>query len=153
MFRNDNLYNNFIPEQRKNQSADKYLKSINEEHHYPSPTISYFNCAEKDDPKSGLFIYFKHLVEHDIKFTVFDIGSHVGEARQDDRGERRRRSNLPDVTADRPIRIDDGIPVERDRLHDRRAGCGGDQRRRRRRRLRDCLEREAHHEKDDCQQR
>ena len=79
MFRNDNLYNNFIPEQRKNQSADKYHKSINEEHHYPSPTINYFNCSEKDDPKSGLFIYFKHLVEHEIKFTVFDIGSHIGD--------------------------------------------------------------------------
>lgn len=79
MFRNDNLYNNFIPEPRKNQSADKYFRSINEDQRYPVPTITYFNCLENDDPRSGLFIYFKHLIDHTIDFTVFDIGSHVGD--------------------------------------------------------------------------
>ena len=79
MFRNDNLYNNFVPQPRKNQSADNYFKTINESHRYPEPTINYSNCSESDDPKSGLFIYFKHLVDRDINFTVFDIGSHVGD--------------------------------------------------------------------------
>jgi FkbM family methyltransferase len=79
MFKNDNLYNNFVSKQRKNQSLDKYFKTINEEHKYSEPTINYFNCEENNDPKNGLFIYFKHLIDHNIDFTVFDIGSHVGD--------------------------------------------------------------------------
>ena len=52
MFKNDNLYNNFVTKQRKNQSLDQYFKAINEEHKYPTPTINYFNCEENNDPKN-----------------------------------------------------------------------------------------------------
>jgi FkbM family methyltransferase len=79
MFKNDNLYNNFIPRQRKNQSLDKYFKSVSKDHKYPPSLISYDNCEENDNPRNGLFIYFKHLIDHNIDFTVFDIGSHVGD--------------------------------------------------------------------------
>jgi len=79
MFRDDNLYNNFIPKHRKNQSLDEYLRFVNGKQSYPAPSINYFNCEEIDDPKSGLFIYFKHLIDHHIDFTVFDVGSHVGD--------------------------------------------------------------------------
>jgi FkbM family methyltransferase len=79
MFRDDNLYNNFIPAHRKNQSIDNHYKVINQKNKYPTPSISYHTCEENKDPRSGLFIYFKHLLDHNINFTVFDIGSHVGD--------------------------------------------------------------------------
>src|SRR5436190_22487814 len=78
MFKNDNLYDNFIPKHRKDQSLDSYLKSVSETHQYPSPSINYWNCEKDDDPRNGLFIYFKHLIDHQIEFSVLDIGSHVG---------------------------------------------------------------------------
>jgi FkbM family methyltransferase len=79
MFRDDNLYNKFIPAHRKNQSADNYYKAVNEKKQYPVPSISYRTCESNTDPRSGLFIYFKHLLDQNIHFTVFDIGSHVGD--------------------------------------------------------------------------
>ncbi|MES1220518.1 MAG: hypothetical protein ABUT20_33765, partial [Bacteroidota bacterium] len=79
MFKDDNLYNNFIPKNRKEQSIDSYYKLINEKLKYPEPTITYSNCEQSTDPKSGLFIFFKHLIERNIEFSVFDIGSHIGD--------------------------------------------------------------------------
>lgn len=79
MFKNDNLYDKFVSPGRKNQSLDSYYKYINEKHRYPTPTINYLNCEDGDDPRNGLFIYFKHLLDLNIDFTVFDIGSHIGD--------------------------------------------------------------------------
>ncbi len=79
MFKDDNLYSNFIPKDRKNQSTDMYFRLVNEQNKYPAPAITYSNCEENTDPRSGLFIYFRHLLDHGLTFTVFDIGSHVGD--------------------------------------------------------------------------
>jgi len=79
MFKNDSLYQKFIPKDRKRQSIDNYYRLVNENREYPAPTINYNNCDENSDPRSGLFVYFKHLIERNIQFTVFDIGSHVGD--------------------------------------------------------------------------
>lgn len=79
MFKNDNLYDNFIPKHRKDQSLDQYIKSVNEARRYPTPSINYRNCEQDNDPRNGLFIYFKHLLDQNVEFTVLDIGSHVGD--------------------------------------------------------------------------
>lgn len=79
MFRDDNLYDHFIADDRKNQSLDAYYKLVKDKNNYPAPTITYENCESNDDPRNGLFIFFKHLLDHQIPFTVLDIGSHVGD--------------------------------------------------------------------------
>lgn len=78
MFKDDNLYNNFVARERKNQSLASYFRST-VQNEYPEPTITFSNCEETDDPKAGLFIYLKHLLDRNIQFTVFDIGSHIGD--------------------------------------------------------------------------
>lgn len=79
MFRDDNLYEKFIPAHRKNQSIENFYKVIDKKNKYSAPSINYSTCDGNTDPRSGLFIYFKHLLDHKIKFTVFDIGSHIGD--------------------------------------------------------------------------
>lgn len=79
MFKNDNLYENFIPHDRKNQSLDTFFKSTTEKKSFPPPPINFLNCEENTDPRAGLFIFFKHLIERRVDFTVLDIGSHIGD--------------------------------------------------------------------------
>ncbi|MEP6795808.1 MAG: FkbM family methyltransferase [Saprospiraceae bacterium] len=79
MLKDDNLYDHFIANDRKNQDLDAYYKEIKERKGYPIPGITFENCESSDDPRNGLFIYFKHLLDQHIAFTVFDIGSHIGD--------------------------------------------------------------------------
>src|SRR5881397_2096650 len=48
------------------------------------------------------------------------VAGRIREPRRDDDGEGRSRRHLPGVAANRPGRIHDGAPCERDRLHQRR---------------------------------
>ena len=63
------------------------------------------------------------------------VGGRIREPRRDDEGEGRSGRHLPRIAPDRPIRIHDGAPCERDRLHQGRPGTRLEQDRRRRCRL------------------
>jgi hypothetical protein len=73
MFKNDSLYQNLYQRIEKNNLSIIITITINENRIYPA-TINYNNCEENNDPRSGLFVYFKHLMGG-IFNLVFDVGS------------------------------------------------------------------------------
>lgn len=76
MFRNDNLYNIAVSENRKNQSLTDYQKHISQNGYLPS-LITPENVDEISDPRFGVYIFLNHLWKHDVDFTILDIGSYI----------------------------------------------------------------------------
>jgi FkbM family methyltransferase len=78
MFRDDNLYNIAVAENRKNQSLADYQKLVNEKG-FPASLVTPQNIGEVSKSRFGVYLFVNHLWENKIDFTVLDIGSHIGD--------------------------------------------------------------------------
>jgi len=78
MFQNDNLYNFFVPKDRKQYSLREYYKTI-ERAGFPKSPFNPDNIACVRDSKACFAIIMNHLWERNIDFSVLDIGAFVGD--------------------------------------------------------------------------
>lgn len=76
MFKNDNLYNIAVSENRKNQSLATYQKEI-QQNGFPRSRVTPENVNEIKDSRFGVYIFLQHLWENKIDFTILDIGSYI----------------------------------------------------------------------------
>jgi FkbM family methyltransferase len=78
MFRDDNLYDIAVPDDRKNRSLREHFLEVSR-NGYPKSFVCPANVDQVSAARFGLFIYLHHLWRENIEFTVLDIGSHVGD--------------------------------------------------------------------------
>jgi FkbM family methyltransferase len=78
MFRDDNLYENMVSEDRKNRDLHEHFIEV-AKNGYSKSLAHPDNIQTTLDPRLGLFVYMRHLWKNNIDFTVLDIGSHIGD--------------------------------------------------------------------------
>ena len=78
MFRDDNLYNIAVSDDRKNRNLREHFLEVSRKG-YPKSVVCPANVDQVSAARFGLFIYLHHLWRENIEFTVLDIGSHVGD--------------------------------------------------------------------------
>lgn len=78
MFKDDNLYNIAVADNRKNQSVEDYQKFVAQNGFPPAP-LTPANIGDEQSARRGVYLFLYHLWQRDVSFTVLDIGSHIGD--------------------------------------------------------------------------
>jgi len=78
MFRDDNLYNIAVADDRKNRSLREHFLEVARKG-YPKSIVCPANVDQVSAARFGLFLYLHHLWRENLAFTVLAIGSHVGD--------------------------------------------------------------------------
>ena len=75
MFKDDNLYNTLIADERKNKDISEYYKQVNS-----TGFIKQLNFSADflRKPSNIVYVFLQHLILNDVKFTSLDLGAHVG---------------------------------------------------------------------------
>lgn len=77
MYKNDNIYDNFIDDRKKSFPLRKFLKEVREKG-YPRPEINRDTISTIRDCRHLIYLIMKHLWDVSEEFTVLDVGCHVG---------------------------------------------------------------------------
>ncbi|MBO8130509.1 MAG: FkbM family methyltransferase [Candidatus Marinimicrobia bacterium] len=77
MYKNDNIYDNFIDDRRKNYPLREFLRGVREKG-YPRPEINRDTISAIQSCRHLIYLIMKHLWDVGEEFTVLDVGCHVG---------------------------------------------------------------------------